>query len=137
MLHQAVNCLNCLLGWEVVAEGNFLPRLRFGRTPGGFKVHRHDLQHWLETTGLPSLAKVISDPGMKHLQDGSPLHCSTSQFSMGVIVKIPVVPKRKLLFREGKLLVPFDGSKFFFQLLYPCSCLPPGIYSCDILPLVI
>lgn len=24
MLHQAVNCLNCLLRWQVVAEGNFL-----------------------------------------------------------------------------------------------------------------
>lgn len=84
MLHQAVNCLNCLLRWEVVAKGNFIPGLRFGRAPGRFKVHRHDTAHWF----------VISDPRTKHIG------CfSTALFSLitlyGVRMKILVLLKRK------------------------------------------
>lgn len=124
MLHQAVNCLNCLLRWQVVAEGNFLPQSIFGRAPGWFKIHRHDLPDWLGTTGLPSLTKVISDPGMKLVR--IVLHC-TIQLTvlMGVIVKIPILPKRKLLFREAKPLVPFYRSRFFPT---PLSFLPAPMY---------
>lgn len=128
MLHQVVNCLNCQLRWEVVAKGNFIPGLRFGRALGSFQFHRHDTAHRNHRFHLS--AEVISDPRMKHMEAAFLLHCSPSSLSMGYVWRFLFYWRGNLLLREINHWLYLMGTDFFL-LSHPCSCLPPRKHSCD------
>lgn len=126
MLHQAVTCLNCLLRWYVVEKAIFYPDQDLADHQEDLKVTDRTQpmagNQWLHLSGERHL---WSQNRTKHQEDCSPLHGSLTSLR-GVCVKRTVLLKREVLFREGKPLVAFDGSRTKRSFSIARSLFPPA-----------